>query len=111
HAALFCFRLQPTWRLGRGVQSVVIFHAKRRPQGHLQCLQNISFVKGGGETTITPKHLSILHAITLQECRVFERYGVKITFMNLNQATAAWLTLALHLLILKVNSSRPCLSI
>src|SRR4029434_5198152 len=80
HAALFCFRLQPTWRLGRGVQSVVIFHAKRRPQGHLQCLQNVSFVKGGGETTITPKRLSILHAITLQECRVFERYGVKINF-------------------------------
>ena len=25
----------------------------------------------GGKTTITPKHLSILHAITLQECRVF----------------------------------------
>ena len=44
HAALFCFRLQPTWRLGRGV---VIFHAKRWPQGHLQCLQNVSFVKGG----------------------------------------------------------------
>src|SRR4029434_4173449 len=51
----------------------------------------------GGKTTIIPKHLSILHAITLQECRVFERYGVKITLMNLNQATASRLTLALHL--------------
>src|SRR4029434_348022 len=59
----------------------------------------------GGRTTITPKHLSIRHAITLQECRVFERYGVKITLMNLNQATAAQLTLALHLLISKVNSN------
>src|SRR4029434_2989510 len=58
-----------------------------------------------GKTTITPKHLSILHAITLQECRVFERYGVTITLMNLNQATAARLMLALHLLILKVNSN------
>ena len=63
------------------------------------------FRQRGGGTTITPKHLSILHAITLQECRVFERYGVKITLMNLNQATAARLTLALHLLILKVNSN------
>src|SRR4029434_11118966 len=34
-----------------------------------------------------------------------ERYGVTITLMNLNQATAARLTLALHLLILKVNSN------
>src|SRR4029434_6355879 len=85
-------------------KSVVIFHAKRRPQGHLQCWQNVSFVKGGGETTITPKHLSILHAITLQECHVFELYGVTITLMNLNQATAVRLTLALHLLISKVNS-------
>src|SRR4029434_7363291 len=59
----------------------------------------------GAKTTITPKHLSILHAITLQACRVFERYGVKITLMNLNQATAARLTLALHPLILKVNSN------
>src|SRR4029434_6014399 len=59
----------------------------------------------GRKTTITPKHLSILHAITLQECRVFECYGVKITLMNLNQATAAQLTLALHLLISKVNSN------
>src|SRR4029434_4123928 len=49
------------------------------------------------QTIITPKHSSILHAITLQECRVFERYGVKITLMNLNQATASRLTLALHL--------------
>src|SRR4029434_9860596 len=57
----------------------------------------------GGKTTITPKHLSILHAITLQECHVFERYGVTITLMNLNQATAVRLTLALHLLILKVQ--------
>src|SRR4029434_5834745 len=37
----------------------------------------------GGETTITPKHLSILYATTLQECHVFERYGVTITLMNL----------------------------
>src|SRR4029434_9854425 len=59
----------------------------------------------GGNTTIKPKHLSIQHAITLQECRVFERYGVTITFMNLNQATAARLTLALHLLVSKVNSN------
>src|SRR4029434_6705420 len=86
-------------------KSVVIFHANRRPQCHFQCLQNVSFVKGGGKTTITPKHLSILHAITLQKCLVFEGYGVKITLMNLNQATAARLMLALHLLILKVNSN------
>ena len=59
----------------------------------------------GGKTTITPKHLSILHAITLQECHVFERYGVTIMLLNLNQATAAWLTLALQLLISKVNSN------
>src|SRR4029434_8783292 len=59
----------------------------------------------GGKPTITPKHLSILHAITLQECRVFERYEVKITLMNLNKATVARLTLALHLLLLKVNSN------
>src|SRR4029434_8226496 len=59
----------------------------------------------GGKTTITPKHLSILHAITLQECHVFERYGVKISLINLNQATASRLTLALALLILKVNSN------
>src|SRR4029434_2353942 len=59
----------------------------------------------GGKTTITPKHLSILHAIHLQECRVFESYGVKITLMNLNRATAVRLTLALHLLISKVNSN------
>src|SRR4029434_7199895 len=58
-----------------------------------------------GKTTITPKHLSIRHAITLQECHVFERYRVTITLMNLNQATAARLTLALHLLISKVNSN------
>src|SRR4029434_5458678 len=51
----------------------------------------------GGVTSITPKHLSILHAITLQECRVFERYEVKITLMNLNQATASRLTLALNI--------------
>src|SRR4029434_762243 len=59
----------------------------------------------GGKTTITPKHLSIQHAIALQQCRVFERYEVKITLMNLNQATAARLTLALHLSLLKVNSN------
>src|SRR4029434_1291557 len=59
----------------------------------------------GGKTTIMQKHLSILHAITLQECRVFERYGVTITLMNLNQATAARLMLALLLLISKVNSN------
>src|SRR4029434_1375152 len=59
----------------------------------------------GGETNITPKHVSILHAITLQECHVFELYGVTITLMNLNQATAARLMLALHLLISKVNSN------
>src|SRR4029434_7269124 len=59
----------------------------------------------GGKTTITPKHVSILHAITLQECRVFERYGVKITLMNFNQALTKRVTLALHLLKLKVNSN------
>src|SRR4029434_1971047 len=59
----------------------------------------------GGKTTITPKHLSILHAITVQACHAYERYGVTITLMNLNQATAARLTLALHLLISKVNSN------
>src|SRR4029434_8709438 len=59
----------------------------------------------GGNTNNMQKHLSTQHAITLQECLVFERYGVKITLMNLNQATAARLTLALHLLILKVNSN------
>src|SRR4029434_3421269 len=65
----------------------------------------------GGKTTIIPKHLSILHAITLQECHVFERYGATITLTNLNQATAARLTLALQLVISKVNSSRPCLCV
>src|SRR4029434_3425152 len=59
----------------------------------------------GGKPTITPNHLSILHAITWQECHVFERYGVTITLMNLNQATAARLTLAVHLLISKVHSN------
>src|SRR4029434_878209 len=42
-----------------------------------------SFSSKGGKTTITPKHLCILHAITLQECHVFERCGVTITLMNL----------------------------
>src|SRR4029434_1556931 len=64
----------------------------------------MSILSKGGNTTILQKHLSIQHAITLQECHVFERYGVTITLMNLNQATAVRLTLALHLLISKVNS-------
>src|SRR4029434_10959836 len=104
-ARSFCFRLQPTWRLGRGVQKCGYISRKKMTTGPLAMLAKCLFRQRGGETTITPKHLSILHAITLQEYRVFERYGVKITLMNLNQATASRLTLALHLLISKVNSN------
>src|SRR4029434_3893203 len=50
------------------------------------CITSLS--SKGGKTTITPKHFSILNAITLQECHVFERYGVTITLMNLNKVTA-----------------------
>src|SRR4029434_161562 len=56
---------------------------KKMTTGPLANACKTSLSSQGGKTTITPKHLSILHAITLQECRVFERYGVKITLMNL----------------------------
>lgn len=39
---LVLFRPQPTCRLGRGVQKCGYIS-----QGHLQCLQNVYFVKGG----------------------------------------------------------------
>src|SRR4029434_2386472 len=42
----------------------------------------MSILSKGGNTTILQKHLSIHHAITVQECHVFERYGVTITLIS-----------------------------
>ena len=99
--SLVLFRPQPTWRLGRDVQECGYISREKMTTGPIAMLGKRLFRQRGE----IPKHLSIQHAITLQECRVFERYGVTITLMNLNQATTARLTLALHLLISKVNSN------
>src|SRR4029434_5835056 len=90
--------------LGMGIENRFLLRTGSQWTDSLDACKT-SLSSKGGKTTITPKHLSILHAITLQECHVFERYRVTITLMNLNQATTARLTLALHLLISKVNSN------
>src|SRR4029434_7764296 len=68
----FFFRLQQTWQLGRSVLKFgSISHDKNDTYATCNlCKKSIS--SKVGNTHITPKHLSTLHAITLQEFCVFE---------------------------------------
>src|SRR4029434_1382615 len=48
HAALFCFRLQPTWRLGRGAQKCGYISRKKTTTGPLAVLAKRLFRQRGG---------------------------------------------------------------
>src|SRR4029434_10776760 len=72
HAALFCLDTQPIWRLGRGVQKCDYISREIMTTWPLAMVAKRLFRQRGGNTTDKQKHLSTQHAITLQECHVFD---------------------------------------